>query len=167
MEDQPILVERHAGYRVITLNRPHRLNAFTEPMHQELKRAVVEVALAHHLVSAYTSLVAVDVTPSRPDGTDLSTREVPLNLPAGWNFDKVFGERPLPAAPAHLRKADASLDAAQRTQLAEARAATGATLSTLPQGATPASLKLLAGALSLLLALALLWWHRRQTPAPR
>jgi len=42
MDEHPILVERRAGYRVITLNRPHRLNAFTEPMHQALKRAVDE-----------------------------------------------------------------------------------------------------------------------------
>jgi 2-(1,2-epoxy-1,2-dihydrophenyl)acetyl-CoA isomerase len=42
MEAEPVLVERRAGYRVITLNRPHRLNAFTEPMHRALKRAVAE-----------------------------------------------------------------------------------------------------------------------------
>jgi 2-(1,2-epoxy-1,2-dihydrophenyl)acetyl-CoA isomerase len=42
MEDQPILVERRAGYRVITLNVPHRLNAFTEAMHLALKGALAE-----------------------------------------------------------------------------------------------------------------------------
>jgi 2-(1,2-epoxy-1,2-dihydrophenyl)acetyl-CoA isomerase len=42
MEDQPILMERRAGYRVITLNRPHRLNAFTEAMHLALKGALAE-----------------------------------------------------------------------------------------------------------------------------
>jgi len=30
MEEAPILVERREGYRVITLNRPRYLNAFTE-----------------------------------------------------------------------------------------------------------------------------------------
>ncbi|HMB55525.1 MAG TPA: hypothetical protein VKU40_19555 [Thermoanaerobaculia bacterium] len=45
---------------------------------------VVAVALAHHLVSRYTSLVAVDVTPSRPDGTALGASNVPLPMPAGW-----------------------------------------------------------------------------------
>ena len=34
----------------------------------EIKRDVIGVALAHHLVSAYTSLVAVDVTPTAPAG---------------------------------------------------------------------------------------------------
>jgi 2-(1,2-epoxy-1,2-dihydrophenyl)acetyl-CoA isomerase len=42
MDDEPILVERHAGYRVITFNRPHRLNAFTEAMHQALREALLE-----------------------------------------------------------------------------------------------------------------------------
>ena len=42
MDETPILVEGRAGYRVITLNRPQRLNAFTETMHQALKRALVE-----------------------------------------------------------------------------------------------------------------------------
>jgi 2-(1,2-epoxy-1,2-dihydrophenyl)acetyl-CoA isomerase len=40
--DAPVLVERCRGYRVITLNRPTRLNAFNEAMHQELKRALDE-----------------------------------------------------------------------------------------------------------------------------
>jgi 2-(1,2-epoxy-1,2-dihydrophenyl)acetyl-CoA isomerase len=38
--DSPILVERRAGYRVITLNRPDRLNAFNEAMHQALRKAI-------------------------------------------------------------------------------------------------------------------------------
>jgi 2-(1,2-epoxy-1,2-dihydrophenyl)acetyl-CoA isomerase len=41
-DETPILVERRAGYRVITLNRPHRLNAFTEAMHQRLHDALIE-----------------------------------------------------------------------------------------------------------------------------
>jgi 2-(1,2-epoxy-1,2-dihydrophenyl)acetyl-CoA isomerase len=42
MDEQPILVERRADYRVITLNRPQRLNAFTEAMHEALRRAIAE-----------------------------------------------------------------------------------------------------------------------------
>ena len=41
-----------------------------------------------------TSLVAVDKTPSRPEGEPLKVSELPINLPAGWDFAKVFGERP-------------------------------------------------------------------------
>src|SRR5215470_8307082 len=42
MEEAPVLIERHECYRVITLNRPRHLNAFTEAMHQHLKRALAE-----------------------------------------------------------------------------------------------------------------------------
>jgi 2-(1,2-epoxy-1,2-dihydrophenyl)acetyl-CoA isomerase len=40
MDETPILVEQRAGYRVVTLNRPDRLNAFTEDMHLALRRAL-------------------------------------------------------------------------------------------------------------------------------
>jgi len=37
MDESPILVDKRVGYRVITLNRPQRLNSFTEDMHVALK----------------------------------------------------------------------------------------------------------------------------------
>jgi 2-(1,2-epoxy-1,2-dihydrophenyl)acetyl-CoA isomerase len=40
--NQTILVERQAGYRVITLNRPDKLNAFNEAMHVALREAIAE-----------------------------------------------------------------------------------------------------------------------------
>ena len=57
----------------------------------EADRRILALALEHHLVTRLTSLVAVDRTPSRPDGAHLTRAEIPLNLPAGWDFDKVFG----------------------------------------------------------------------------
>ena len=43
MADQPsILVDRRDGYRVVTLNRPQRLNALTEDMHRALRAALDE-----------------------------------------------------------------------------------------------------------------------------
>jgi 2-(1,2-epoxy-1,2-dihydrophenyl)acetyl-CoA isomerase len=42
MDENPVLVDRRAGYRVITLNRPQRLNAFTIAMHQALAAALTE-----------------------------------------------------------------------------------------------------------------------------
>ncbi|MGA7458151.1 MAG: marine proteobacterial sortase target protein [Methyloceanibacter sp.] len=49
------------------------------------------VALEHHLVSSQTSLIAVDKTKSRPDGQSVSSVDMPVNLPDGWVYDKVFG----------------------------------------------------------------------------
>jgi len=40
MDESPIIVEGRSGYRIITLNRPQRLNAFTETMHQALRAAL-------------------------------------------------------------------------------------------------------------------------------
>lgn len=61
---------------------------------EEVRDAVVEIALAHHLVSKYTSLVAVDKTPVRPKADELQSGAIPTNLPEGWEYDKVFGELP-------------------------------------------------------------------------
>ena len=38
--ESPILVEQRAGYRVITFNRPDKLNAFNEAMHLALRKAI-------------------------------------------------------------------------------------------------------------------------------
>jgi 2-(1,2-epoxy-1,2-dihydrophenyl)acetyl-CoA isomerase len=43
MADTTVLSERRGGYRVITLNRPERLNAFNEQMHNELRVLLDEV----------------------------------------------------------------------------------------------------------------------------
>jgi len=42
VSEASILVERAVGYRVLTLNRPDRLNAFDEDMHGELMRAILD-----------------------------------------------------------------------------------------------------------------------------
>jgi Ca-activated chloride channel family protein len=45
---------------------------------------ITGIALEHHLVTPFTSLVAVDVTPAGTPIQTCETRPVPLNLPAGW-----------------------------------------------------------------------------------
>ncbi len=54
MSAQPILVDRRDGYRVITLNRPERLNAFNEAMHAALRAALDD---AERDVSCRTLLI--------------------------------------------------------------------------------------------------------------
>jgi len=63
-----------------------------------VRPAVLKVALEHHLVSAYTSLVAVDVTPSAPANGDTKTALVKANLPQGWS-----GQIPQTDTPATLQ----------------------------------------------------------------
>jgi Ca-activated chloride channel family protein len=55
------------------------------------RKTIVDTALAHHLVSKYTSLVAVDKTPVRPAGDPLSREQVPNLLPYGQSMNAIFG----------------------------------------------------------------------------
>lgn len=56
-----------------------------------VRAAIVETALQHHLVSKYTSLVAVDKTPARPAGDLLQSNQVPNLLPYGQSANAIFG----------------------------------------------------------------------------
>jgi Ca-activated chloride channel family protein len=56
----------------------------------EVRKNVLETALQHHLVSKYTSLVAVDVTPSRPEHENMNSKMAKTNMPKGWQYNKVF-----------------------------------------------------------------------------
>ena len=53
--------------------------------------AVVATALTHHLVSKYTSLVAVDKTPVRPAGNMLAREQVPNLMAHGQSGRAIFG----------------------------------------------------------------------------
>ena len=55
------------------------------------RKAVVDTAIAHHLVSKHTSLVAVDKTPVRPAGDPLAREQVPNLLPYGQSMNAIFG----------------------------------------------------------------------------
>jgi Ca-activated chloride channel family protein len=134
--------------------------------------AILRLALEHQLVTRLTSLVAVDKTPSRPDGEPLKLTELPVNLPAGWEFAKLFGERqrplPSPATP-QLQPGERRADAdPARIQVAEAKRALPVLAPTpnsvtLPKTATDAELKMIAGSILLALSLILLVFNRRQS----
>jgi Ca-activated chloride channel family protein len=65
----------------------------------DIRNAVLDVAMTHHLVSKYTSLVAVDVTPMRPAGIDTLKSTMPGNVPEGLTG---FDQLPRTATPAAL-----------------------------------------------------------------
>lgn len=55
------------------------------------RSSIIETALDHHLVSPYTSLVAVDRTPVPDPGSPLATERVPNLLPHGQSARAIFG----------------------------------------------------------------------------
>ena len=57
----------------------------------EVRSAIVDTAIEHHLVSKYTSLVAVDKTPVRPVADSLSSEQVPNLMAYGQSTNKIFG----------------------------------------------------------------------------
>ncbi|MDJ0747936.1 MAG: marine proteobacterial sortase target protein [Woeseiaceae bacterium] len=57
----------------------------------ETRTAIIETALAHHLVSKYTSLIAVDKTPVRPATDPLASEQVANLLPHGQSMNAIFG----------------------------------------------------------------------------
>jgi len=70
-----------------------------ENQDEKIKTEIVNVALEHHLVSKFTSLVAVDKTPVRPDTEPLQTKAIAGNLPAGSKM----GQLPQTATSAMLQ----------------------------------------------------------------
>ena len=75
--------------------------ASDEITYEDADKAVEALGMEFALVTARTSLIALDETPSRPKGARLTSEELPLLLPAGWDFDHLFGQDPLnpPKAP--------------------------------------------------------------------
>ena len=60
----------------------------------EVRPLIVATALEHHLVSRYTSLVAVDVTPIAPAGANPGRTQIPGLLPAGLDPAGLVGGLP-------------------------------------------------------------------------
>jgi Ca-activated chloride channel homolog len=129
---------------------------------EEADKTILALALEHQLVTRLTSLVAVDKTPSRPVGAPLKLTELPLNLPAGWDFAKVFGERAKPIAPPAERRADAGNAHAQLASLKRPVVQPAPSTVVLPKTATDAELSMIAGSILLALSLILFVFNRRQ-----
>jgi Ca-activated chloride channel family protein len=56
----------------------------------EIRGSVIAHAIRYHLVTRFTSLVAVEQVVVNPGGQS-KTAAVPTELPEGWQMDKVFG----------------------------------------------------------------------------
>ncbi len=61
-----------------------------------IRKLVIETALEHHLVSPYTSLVAVDKTPARSAAAALERRNIDNTMPAGAQWQAAFPQTATP-----------------------------------------------------------------------
>lgn len=118
--------------------------------YDEANKGILATALAHQIVSSQTSLVAVDKTPKRPAGEKLTRADIPLNLPAGWDYDSMFGNE----SPA-VEQRDAQAAFTQLAMLQKPATVPAQQQVMLPQTATPAELLMLIAGFLLALGLVL------------
>ena len=69
---------------------------------EEIRGEVVTTALEHHLMSKYTSLVAVDERVTKPAAKKLSHQGIKNHLPQGWLASAVFAGGPQTATKSSL-----------------------------------------------------------------
>lgn len=89
-EERPGVGKMWARWKIDSLVERHN-KATGGPDAAGIRQAVVDLSIEHHLVSKFTSMVAVDVTPVRPGNEKLTTHAMKTNMPRGWEHGKVFG----------------------------------------------------------------------------
>lgn len=134
--DSPAVARLWANRRVAEIEAAR---AAGEVEDDQADGQIADLGLAYSLVTSQTSLVAVDETPTRPAGARLTREELPLLLPAGWDFDTLFND-----AAAHATPPTAGAEAGEAEAV------------TLPRTATGYMALVETGGLALLLGVALL-----------
>lgn len=130
-------------------------------------KRILQLALDHHLVTRLTSLVAVDTKRLRPTNAPLTQADIPLQLPAGWDYNKLLGigaTRDAKADSRHQQTADELQGADGDAELEPISAPAQASVP-LPQTATPGMLLILQGLLALLCGASLLFLASRRSQA--
>jgi Ca-activated chloride channel family protein len=88
--DNAVLGTIWARAQIDRLMSSDLLGAQQGAIKKELKDEVIRIALEHHIVTQYTSFVAVDETPgSKENGKPLQVT-VPVNMPDGVSYEKIF-----------------------------------------------------------------------------
>jgi Ca-activated chloride channel family protein len=85
--DDPGIAALWARAKIGSLQDDERRGADSETV----RKAIVDTAIRHHLVSKHTSLVAVDKTPVRPASDPLGSEQVPNLMPYGQSMNAIFG----------------------------------------------------------------------------
>ncbi|ODU70145.1 MAG: marine proteobacterial sortase target protein [Novosphingobium sp. SCN 66-18] len=115
--DSPAVARLWANRRVAEIEAAR---AAGEVEDDQADGQIADLGLAYSLVTSQTSLVAVDETPTRPAGARLTREELPLLLPAGWDFDTLFN-----GAAAHATPPTVGAEAGEAEAVTLPRTATG------------------------------------------
>jgi len=142
----PAIAKLWARRRITDIEADRTLGALDDA---KADAAITEIGLSSGIVTSQTSLVAIDQTPTRPAGEGLTSEDLPINLPAGWNFDTLFG-------------GDAGRAAIHNADTLAARAAEQATALDLPRTATGFAATIAQGFALLLIGLGGLFLLRRR-----
>ena len=71
-----------ARNKIQSLNQKRSYGADPE----EIKQKITALGLKHHIVTQHTSLVAVELTPSKPNGIISKDKAIPVKKPHGWDM---------------------------------------------------------------------------------
>jgi Ca-activated chloride channel family protein len=144
--DSPAVAKLWARKRIDDIETQRALGQVVD---EDADRAIADLGLEHSIVTSQTSLIAEDRRTSRPKDQPLTLEELPINLPAGWDFDTLFGGAAARAAAANAAHPPSVAEAAEPIEL--------------PQTATNFAAALANGLLLMLVgALGLLWQRRRK-----
>jgi Ca-activated chloride channel family protein len=86
--DSPAIARLWAGRRIADVEAQHSAGQMNDT---DVDEALARLGLDYGIVTRQTSLIAQDETPVRPAGATLTREELPLLLPAGWDFDTLLG----------------------------------------------------------------------------
>ena len=79
------LAELWGQRKIHSLMADHRRARNDEVVQLQLREQIIHTALSSHLVSKFTSLVAVEKQPSNPNQYPNKTKSIPRHLPHGWS----------------------------------------------------------------------------------
>lgn len=116
----------------------------------EIRQAILRVALDHQIVSEATSLVAIDDTIVRPQGSELTTEPVATNMPDGVDMTMAAA----PSAPVDQLSSQAAVRNFARTGSVQ--------VAQLPNTATWSEILMLSGGGLMVVGGLLAWLTRRR-----
>jgi Ca-activated chloride channel family protein len=146
--DSPVVAKMWARQRIDEVETGREIGTIKQ---DDADAEVEKLGLDFSIVTSRTSLVAEDQQRSRPADEPLAVEELPINLPAGWDFDVLFGGAAAKAARENAAHAPSVTDAGQEVEL--------------PQTATDYWPPLRNGLLMALLGMLVLAWQRRRKAA--